>query len=71
MALGGKWVSGFSGTFMADLVTMSDFMAWQPRKLFELSGPQHPALESDCEEELTTCPDPRRINMETSACAQT
>lgn len=55
VAFGGKWVSGFSGPFMVDLVTMSDFMAWQPRKLFELSGPHHPALESDCEEEPAPC----------------
>lgn len=37
MVLGGKWASSFNGAFTVDLVRMSDFMAWQPRKLFELS----------------------------------
>lgn len=53
MAHSGKWVSGFNGAFKVDLVRMSDIMAWQPRKLFELSGSHHPALESGCEEKPT------------------
>lgn len=55
-ALGGKWVSGFNGIFTVDLVRMPDFMAWQPRKLFELSGPHYPALESGWEKEPSPTP---------------